>query len=111
MVMSRLQLQRLLTSAQVLIRGKRVEMRTICLLSAQQRKTNRHCWAYATMTLRQWIRQAARRARPHQAVFSTTQTLTMQSHVDPKPFLRRQSRRLLSVSKDETSVDIMCRRF
>jgi hypothetical protein len=39
-----------------------------------------------------WINcQVARRARPHQVVPSTTQTLTKQSHFDPKPFLRRQS--------------------
>jgi hypothetical protein len=35
----------------------------------------------------------ARLLDEHQAVFSTTQTLTKQSHVDPKPFIRRQSRR------------------
>jgi hypothetical protein len=68
-------------------------MRTICFESAQQRKLNLQCWDHATRTLRQWILQVARRARPHQAVFYTTQTLTKQGHVDPKPFLRRQSRR------------------
>jgi hypothetical protein len=68
-------------------------MRTIRLKSAQQRKLNRLCWTYATRILRQWIRQVARRPRPHKALFSTTQTLTKQSHVDPNPFLRRQSRR------------------
>jgi hypothetical protein len=68
-------------------------MRTIRLQSAQHSKFSRCCWAYATRTLRQWIRQVARRARLHQAVFSTSQTLTKQRHVDPKQFLRQQIRR------------------
>jgi hypothetical protein len=91
-------------------------MRTICLQSAQRRMLNRHCWACATRTLRQWICQVARRARPHQAVLSTTQTLTKQSHVDPKPFLRRQSRRhclLLQAStvSHQQCVEILSRYF
>jgi hypothetical protein len=63
----------------------RVEMRTIRLQSAQQRKLDRYYCTYATRTRRQWIRQVARRFRPHQVVLSATQTLTKQSHVDPKP--------------------------
>jgi hypothetical protein len=92
-------------------------MRTIGLQSAQQWKHNRHCWAYATRTHRQWIRQAARRARPHQAVFSTTQSLSKQSHVYPKPFLRRQSRRYClflqasAVIHYQECVEILSRRF